>query len=84
METQHSLQLTITSVDRALFSGPVHSITVPSHEGELTLLARHEPLITLLREGNITVRESETGTPQTISIVGGILETSNNQVTVLV
>lgn len=82
MATGNKLDLTVATVSGLLFSGSVASVTVPAASGELTLLARHEPLITTLKQGIITVR-AEGGT-QTFDITEGLLEVSNNNATVLV
>ncbi len=82
MKQESTFELTISKVNELLFSGEAHSVTVPGSEGELTILAHHEPLITLLKVGTITVREGETS--KEFSIEKGLLETSNGRVTVLV
>ncbi len=82
MKQESTFTLTISRVDEMLFSGAAHSITLPGEKGQLTVLAQHEPIITLLRDGIITVRTSDG--EQTFSIGKGICEVSNNQVTILV
>ncbi len=82
MKQESTFTLTISRVDEMLFSGAAHSITLPGEKGQLTVLAQHEPIITLLRNGTITVRTSEG--EETFSIGKGICEVSNNQVTILV
>ncbi len=80
--TTHTFKLTITKVNEILFSGDAISVTLSGSEGELTVLANHEPLISLLKSGTITVRDSD-GSKE-FKIEKGILETSNGQVTILV
>lgn len=82
MKQELTFALTIAHVSELLYSGNAHSVTVPGSEGELTLLPQHEPLISALKKGTITVRDA--GEPRTFSIERGILETSNGQVTILV
>ena len=82
MQTQTTFKLTISKVSELLFSGEAISVTVPGSEGELTLLARHEHLITMLKAGTITVRDGEV--TKQFTIEKGMLETSNGQVTILV
>ena len=82
MTTHSTFTLTISRVDEQLFNGAAHSVTIPAVKGQLTILAHHAPIITLLEKGIITVR-SESG-EQTFSIEQGMCEISNNQVTVLV
>ncbi len=82
MQTSHTFKLTIALVNELLFSGEVHSVTVPGSEGELTILAKHQPLITILKKGTIVVRTAEE--TKEFVITKGLLETSNGQVTILV
>ncbi len=82
MKQESTFTLTISRVDEMLFSGAAHSITLPGEKGQLTVLAQHEPIITLLRNGTITVRTSDG--EQIFAIGKGICEVSNNQVTILV
>lgn len=76
-----SLQCVVASVSETFFDGPAASITVPGVEGEMTLLANHEPLVTTLRPGTITVRAG--GDAHTYPIEGGVLECSGDKVVVL-
>lgn len=77
-----TFSLTLTKVDMPLFAGQVVSVSVPGTEGDMTILAHHEPLVSLLKAGTISVNaggEKEESYP----IDGGVLEVSNNQVTIL-
>ncbi len=77
-----SFHLTITSVTGARFDGAAESVTVPGSAGEMTVLSNHEPLVTTLKPGRITVRTS--GENQTFDIESGVLECSGGgRVTVL-
>lgn len=82
MQKQNTFTLVVSKVSELLFSGEAHSVTVPGSEGELTILPRHEHLITLLKAGTITVRSGEE--TKQFTIEKGMLETSNGQVTILV
>lgn len=77
-----TFQLTISSVDEIRFRGDARSVTAPGSEGELTVLANHEPLATELAPGVISVRTSD-GETQTFSVERGVLEVSGNAVSVL-
>ena len=76
------LNLTISKVDAPVFDGDVVSVTVPGTEGEMTILADHEALISVLRAGTVTIRP-ETGDVQTFKIDQGTIEISHNHATVL-
>ena len=82
MKEEKSFKLTISRVDEQLYSGNANAVTLPGTEGELTILAYHEPLVTMLKKGTVIVREGES--VKRFSIDKGLLETSGNQVTVLV
>lgn len=82
MQNQATFTLTISQVDDLLFQGEAHSVTLPGAVGEMTLLAKHEPIIALLKAGTVTVRAN--GEEKQFSIKKGLLEASNNHVTVLV
>lgn len=79
---QATFTLIIAKVNESLFNGEVNSVTVPGSEGQFTVLAHHEPLIAMLKAGTITVH---IGTEmKEFTIEKGMLEVSNNKVTVLV
>ena len=77
------LQLTLSKVDAPVFDGEVVSVTVPGTEGEMTILADHTALITVLRAGLVSIK-TETGEIITHQIASGTLEISNNHATVLI
>lgn len=77
------LKLTISKVDAPVFDGDVVSVTVPGTEGEMTILADHTALISVLKPGVITVA-TEAGTKELFETSGGTLEISNNHATVLI
>ncbi len=83
MSTFH---LVIASVGETHFDGQAESVTLPGTAGEFTMLAQHEPLVTTLRAGTITVRLPKGGEEalvKEIKIENGILECSHNRAVVL-
>lgn len=77
------LHLTISRVDAPVFDGEVVAVTLPGVSGEMTILAQHAPLISPLKQGEITVQK-EDGSKETFAIDSGTLEISNNHATVLI
>lgn len=77
-----ALYLTITRVDGPVYDGEVASVTLPGAEGDMTILARHEALISPLRPGTIVVKRTD-GTEETFDVVSGTVEVSNNQTIIL-
>jgi F-type H+-transporting ATPase subunit epsilon len=83
MAEQKLLQLTIARVDAPVFTGGVVSVTVPGTEGEMTLMADHEAIISVLKEGVITYRLPD-NTAEIISVNQGTLEVRDNVATILI
>lgn len=77
-----TFHLVIASVGETRFNGPAISATLPGTDGELTLLAHHEPFVTTLKRGTIRVRESSESLKD-FRIESGVLEVSRNRVVVL-
>jgi len=77
-----TLQVDIVSAEGAIFSGPAHMVFVPASQGELGILPRHAPLLTLLKPGEVRVQPAE-GEEQPFYVGGGALEVQPHRVTVL-
>jgi F-type H+-transporting ATPase subunit epsilon len=75
------MRVRIAKVGESLFEGEARSLSVPGSEGDMTILSHHEPLITALRKGTVTVTTAEG--VQTFEIEKGLVEVSNNEVIVL-
>ncbi len=78
----NTFHLTIASVGETRFDGTAVSATFPGTAGEFTILAHHEPIVTTLKPGTITVRLAE-GDSKQFSIENGVLECSGSRVVVL-
>ncbi len=77
------MHVVIAKVDEVLFDGEAYSLTVPGAEGEMTILAEHEPLITTLKAGEARVRLGANDEPQLFAIEGGVLEVRHDGATVI-
>lgn len=77
-----TFHLVISSVGETYFDGTATSATLPGSDGELTVLAHHEPFVTVLRTGSITVK-LQSGEIKTFKTENGILEFSGNRAVVL-
>ncbi len=78
---QNTFRLTIASVGETRFDGEAISATLPGAAGELTILPHHEPIVTTLKPGKITVRTAEDA--HEFPIESGVLECAHNRVVVL-
>jgi F-type H+-transporting ATPase subunit epsilon len=75
--------LRVVSVERSLFEGDVEFIIANGADGELGVLARHAPLMTILKPGPLRIQEVYGGSEQVLFVGGGFLEVLPDRVTVL-
>jgi F-type H+-transporting ATPase subunit epsilon len=75
--------LRVVSVERSLFEGDVEFIVANGADGELGVLARHAPLMTILKPGPLRIQEVYAGPEQVLFVGGGFLEVLPDRVTVL-
>ena len=79
----NTLHLIISSVSENLYDGSAISATIPGSAGEMTILPNHEPLISTLKAGKITVRIPNKS-DLVFDISAGVLEVSSERAVVLV
>lgn len=72
----------LVSPEKLLFSGEVEQVLVPGAEGDMTIMAKHAPLITTLRPGLLEV-EFPGGKRQRFFARGGFAEVVPAGLTVL-
>jgi F-type H+-transporting ATPase subunit epsilon len=75
--------LRVVSVERSLFEGEVEFIIAKGADGELGILARHAPLMTILKPGPLRIQETYGGEEQVLFVGGGFMEVLPDRVTVL-
>ena len=75
------MQLQIITAEREVFSGEVDALVAPGLEGQLGILPRHAPLITVLQPGELMVRAD--GEESFLALSGGYMEVLGNQVIIL-
>ena len=76
-----SLQVDIVTIERRVFQGEVDMVIAPGIKDKLGILPSHAPLISLLNEGELRVKQGEK--EHSFAIGGGYLEVLNDEVTVL-
>ena len=75
--------LSVVSVERSLFEGDVEFMIANGGDGELGVLARHAPLMTILKPGALRIQQTYGGTEELLFVGGGFLEVLPDRVTVL-
>lgn len=77
-----TLNVAVVSVGQNIWSGEAKSLIAKTTEGEIGILAGHEPVLSLLVDGVVRV-EGTNGEKVQVSITGGFLAVDNNSVRVL-
>jgi F-type H+-transporting ATPase subunit epsilon len=75
--------LRVVSVERSLYEGEVEFLVVNGAIGEIGVLARHAPLMTILKPGPLRIQETIGGPEEVLFVGGGFLEVLPDRVTVL-
>ena len=76
-----TMRLEIVTAERIVYSEDVDILVAPGIDGELGILPRHAPLLTVLKPGEIRVVKD--GEDSLMAVSGGFLEVLGNKVTIL-
>ena len=79
---EDNFKLKIISPERIIFSDSVKIVTLPSYEGEMSILKNHISVITLLRPGIIKVQKND-GNFEDFFVQDGTVEYFNDSLVVL-
>lgn len=75
------MNLKIITPEREVYSDDVDQVTLPTADGEITVLPHHIPLVSVLKAGEILIKKAGAIIPLAVS--GGMLRVSENCVTIL-
>lgn len=75
------MQVTVISPEAAMFDGEADAVVAPAFDGEVGILPHHAPLMTLLGEGTLVVRQG--GASHRFRVRGGFLQVVDNRVRVV-
>ena len=82
MAEPSTIHVDIVSAEGELFSGAATEVFAPASQGDLGIMPRHAPLLTLLKPGEVRVRTPD-GEEHHFFVGGGALEVQPSRVTVL-
>ena len=75
------MRVVVISPEQSVFDGEADQLVAPAFDGEVGILPRHAPFMTLLGQGVLTVRHGNTSSRFTVS--GGFLQVLNDVVRVV-
>ena len=78
-----SLSVSLVAAERKLWSGAATSVSARTVEGDIGILAGHEPVLAVLGDGGVVRIESETEGVITAAVHGGFLSVDHDQVILL-
>ncbi len=70
------IKIELTTPERLLMSQEADSLTLPTREGEITVLPGHVPLVGILASGMMTVKRG--GEEEYVAVSGGFVEVQPN------
>ena len=78
----NTLRLKVITPRKIVIDKQVNYVTVPTPDGEITILPHHANLFSMLVEGIVKIKEGNN--EDALAIGGGYLETNGKTVTILV
>src|SRR3989339_1366468 len=78
----NTLKLKVITPRKVVIDETISSVSVPTEDGEITVLPHHARLFSLLVEGIVKIRKE--GSENDLAIGGGYIETDGETVKVLV
>jgi F-type H+-transporting ATPase subunit epsilon len=75
------MRVLVIGPERAVFDGEADSVVAPAFDGEVGILPRHAPFMTILGTGTLRVRAG--GATSRFHVQGGFLQVVSNTVRVV-
>ncbi|OZG48955.1 F0F1 ATP synthase subunit epsilon [Bombiscardovia coagulans] len=81
--SSNTMQVNIVATDRPVWSGQARSVSIPAQQGAMGILPNHEPILSLIKKGTVTVIEAD-GTSTSFDVDEGFISFDSNKLTVAV
>ena len=79
--TDKKIKFKIVTPEKTVYDDSVDQVTLPTQEGEITVLPEHIPLISVLAPGELVAKKGDVEIAMAVS--GGIIEVQKNEITIL-
>lgn len=77
------MEIKILAPEKLLFEGEIKSVKLQGLNGKFEILNNHAPIVSVLVKSDVVVKDMEDN-EHTFSIKGGMLEMSDNKISILV
>ena len=81
--TRTLLQVNIVAADHPVWHGEAQSVTIPASSGGMGILPNHEPVLTVIKNGLVTLVDADGGR-HTFEVTDGFISFDSNRLTVAV
>lgn len=75
------IKFKIVTPERTVLESEIDQLTIPTQEGEITVLPDHIPLISVLAPGELIAKTN--GEDIAMAVSGGMIEVRKNEITIL-
>jgi F-type H+-transporting ATPase subunit epsilon len=75
------IKFKIVTPEKTVYEDSVDQVTLPTQEGEITVLPNHIPLISVLMPGELVAKKDSEEIAMAVS--GGMIEVRRNEITIL-
>ncbi len=75
------IKFKIVTPERTVYESEIDQITLPTADGEITVLPNHIPLISVIAPGELIVKKGDEEVMMAVS--GGMIEVGENEITIL-
>lgn len=79
--TENKIKFKIVTPEKTVYEDSVDQLTLPTQEGEITVMANHIPLIAVLQAGELVAKKG--GEEIAMAVSGGMVEVRRNEITIL-
>lgn len=76
------LHFEIATPERVVLKEAAQQVTIPTREGDITVLPKHMPLVSILKPGVLEIKNAD-GQLETMAVSGGFVEVLPTKVVVL-
>lgn len=77
------IKFEVVTPEKVVLKKQITQVTVPTEDGEITVLADHIPLVSILKPGVVEMKLAEDGEIDVMAISGGFIEVMRDKIVVL-